>query len=287
MNKYQELVQLLAKLKEIRRNTAKELSRAPKGKLQILKNHNYTTFRQIVYENEKRNEKGIGKQPKLIVSLAHKAYCLEKIRRIDRNIALIEKIIDRTEALDEASLLNALPKSFELLESSEILSGRTSSEPWMPHPVREGVFPREYPLTIDPARRFEWGCMPYLENTSFLEDKTQLSPGGTACRSKSEAGILGIYESLRIPHHRDESMFLNGRRIAPDIVGCRADGVLIYHEHLGMDGESYRKRNDWKDHVYKDAGIVRGRNLIYTFDRPDGSINLSLIKDIIKEHYQL
>ncbi len=289
MGRFNELEILLQKLREIRRRVSKELSRAPNGNLYITEDRGYKVYRQLTYDKGIKKQISIGKNPRLVASLAHKAYDLEKLKRIDANIRLIEKILDKSVPLDDMSIIHSLPKSFDALELQAVLLGRTETALEWPNPVREGVYPKEYPLSIPPDRRFDWGKQPYAENTKYLEYKTHLSPRGILCRSKSEAGILGIYDTIPgIPYHYDEVMYLNGRAVSPDIIGCRADGTFIFHEHLGrMDLEDYREHKEYKSRVYRSAGIIEGQNLLYTYEHEDGSINLKLIRDQITDIYRL
>ena len=82
-------------------------------------------------------------------------------------------------------------------------------------------------------------------------------------------------------------MSVYGELLAPDAVGARRDGVLIYHEHCGVNSEGYHKRNAHKLDLYERAGIVQGKNLLLTFDREDGSIDLELIRMQIMDIYRL
>ncbi len=287
MQNLYEIKILLSKLKELRRRVSRELLYAPKGNLMIQKDRGYYAFRQDLTENGKRIQKGIGKDPDLIDRLAHKAFNVELKRRLDVNIGLIERALTGSLSLESRDIIEALPESFSLLDQESVISGHRNDDISWPDPRREGVYPVEYPLEIDPSERFNWAKRPYLENTLFLEYKIHRTPRGILCRSKSEVSILGVYDSFVLPYHYDEQLFIGHHRISPDIVGCRADGQLIFHEHIGVDSDEYRRRYDQKDRIYRAAGIVQGKNLIYTFDREDGSINLELISAMIRDMYDL
>ncbi len=287
MNNLYEIKMLLSKLKELRRKVVKELLYAPNGNLLIQKDRGYYAFRQDFAEGGKRIQKGIGKDQDLVDRLAHKAYNEELKRRLDINIGLLEHALVGSLSLESRDIIETLPESFGLLDQGAIIFGHRNDDISWPNPMRDGVYPVEYPLSIDPSERFNWAKRPYLENTLFLEYKIHRTPRGILCRSKSEVSILGVYDSFVLPYHYDEQLFIGHHRISPDIVGCRADGQLIFHEHIGVDSDVYRRRYEQKDRIYRAAGIVQGKNLIYTFDREDGSINLELISAMIKDVYGL
>ncbi len=266
---------------------SKQLSRAPEGRLYVVKNGIYRAFRREIYIDGVRRMIGIGKKPDVMTALAHKAFLTEKLRRLNIDIELLEMITASSLSLENNAVIDALHPSLQTLPDDMLIYGRRANSLDWPHPVNESLYPKEARLRIDPEDRFNWAAEPYLANTSFMEKKIYSNPRGVQCRSKSEGSVLGLYDDLRIPFHTDETIIMGGRLIAPDIIGCRADGCLIYHEHKGMSSEAYNSRDDYKDRVYKEFGIRQGVNLIYTFDRPDGSVNLPLIQEIIKDAYRL
>ncbi len=287
MEKLCELRSLLSNLKETRRKVSKELSRAPKGVLLIIKDRGYTVYRQSYKADCGCIRKSIGKDPELVMALAHKRYLTEKLKRLDRNIELIERAYRDSVSLSEEDIMDIMPGSFARLDKASVILGHRAGGRGRPHPVREGVFPVDARLKIDPDDRFDWGSRPYAENASFSENKRYVSPGGLLCRSKSEAAILGIYDSLGIPYHYDEIVYVSGVRLSPDIIGCSEDGALIFHEHKGLSSEEYQNRSEYKERKYREAGIIPGKNLILTYDREDGTVNLALIRDIIKDTYRM
>jgi hypothetical protein len=270
----------------MRRKVGKELSRAPRGDLLVTSSHGYTSYRYVSRENGRRVQTCIGKNRGLIYALAHKRYLQEKLRRLDLNIRALEKALKEGCSLEDEEIVAALPDAFRELDRKAVILGRTDHRRDWPKPVRENAFPREYLLSVDPEKIFDWASAPYAENTSFAESKKHLSQAGVLCRSKSEAAILGIYDSLAIPYHYDETIVINGALFSPDIIGCRPDGRLVYHEHYGLDTPSYRQRAEFKERIYRDAGIVRGRNLLTTYDRGDGTVNLELIRMQIEDAYR-
>ena len=97
--------------------------------------------------------------------------------------------------------------------------------------------------------------------------------------------ITNEYDELAIYYHYDEVILVNGYYLSPDIIGLAWDNQLKYHEHLGLATPEYRERNDFKDKLYKDAGLLPGRNLIYTYDSERGRLNLPLLSETLKDAY--
>lgn len=285
MNHLTELHGLLSKLRFRQRIVRKELSRCPSGRLAVTHDHGYTSFIEVVYESGVRKRFGINKKPERVVKLARKAYLEEETKRLKKNIERIERMIDGTDSLEPADILRTLPANYEVLDREILFTGRKSGLTW-PNPSRDpSVRPKRPALDTGALTPGEWGALPYCENTSFAEYKKHFTSRGVACRSKSEIAILEKYDSLGIPYHCDETIVIGNTTLAPDVVGARADGKLIYHEHFGLRDESYKRRNTWKLELYESAGIRLGDNLICTFDREDESLNMELVEAQIRDRY--
>ena len=278
---------LLTDLKKEYRLVSKQLSRSPEGKLMIVQDHGRTRYVQVTMKNGVRTLHGISRDQKAIEKLARKRFLEEKCKRLQKNIQLLESVAGKSYSIDAAEILAALPESFLLLDREKLLSGRGGSLPW-PCPSRDEDLPFRTPeLTTGSLTPEEWGTRPYRENTAFLEDKKHYTSRGIACRSKSEMAILEKYDALHIPYHYDETLRIGMYYLSPDLIGARADGVLIYQEHSGLHDEKYLRRRDRKTDLYDMAGIRLGENLIYTYDREDGSINMELIEAQIRDIYRL
>jgi len=285
MNSLDSLYLLQTKLKNEYRFVCKELSRCPQGELKIVEEHNYIRYIHTTHDGSVRKRTAISKNPKLIGKLAHKTYLEEKKARLAENIRLIDSILKKSRSLDVSDILAALPWRFHMLDSGIVINGSSSKYNW-PFPIRNGsVPPRAAALTTGGLTPEEWGALPYCENTAFLERKTQLTSRGVACRSKSEVAILEKYDAFHIPYHYDEMVIFGNRAFAPDLIAARFDGTLAYHEHFGLSDPDYRRKSNWKMDLYDAEGIRPGKNLICTYDREDGSINMELIEAQIRDMF--
>ena len=163
----------------------------------------------------------------------------------------------------------------------------TAQDQTWPNPRESGIRPKTPLLRLTDITPEEWAALPYRVNTKNKERKVHFTSRGLACRSKSEMGILNEYDGFRIFFHYDEVITIDGEELSPDIIGCRMDGTLIYHEHLGLQDEPYRQKYIRKEYIYSKAGIKHGKNLIYTYDSESGGLNMRLVREIIKDAYRL
>ena len=222
-----------------------------------------------------------------IYRLAHRAYMKELANRLQRNCALLDRAIERMLPTDYLDILKSLPKNYDLLDPSRVLRPEAFEDEYAyPNPSRN-EFPVEARLSIGNLDPYEWAARLYCENTKHSEHKIHLTRRSILCRSKSEALLFEIYDSLEIPFHYDEVITIGSQPISPDFIGVRRDGALIFHEHVGRFDEEYRSSNDWKPGLYAVAGICPGVNLIYTYDNVAGALNVNLARELIKDIYWL
>ena len=287
MSGYTPFEDLLHKMRREARLLSKSLSRAPEGQLYIVQNGEYLKYLRIAEESGLQVRRGIGRDKELTAKLAHKRYVEEKLRRQRHNIELLEFICSDSLSLDESELLAAMPKHYDKIEREALFRGRSTALNW-PHPSRDPDLKALWPpLDTGGLTPEEWAAQPYRENTKNLEHKINRTLRGVLCRSKSELNILDMYDDLRIPFHNDETHRVNGELISPDVTGARADRRLVYHEHLGRQDAGYLQHIAHKVGVYAQAGIFIGKNLLFTYDNEDGSIDLDLIRAQIMNIYGL
>ena len=175
-----------------------------------------------------------------------------------------------------------MPPNFGLLQS-ELYAGLSANSGKL-HPVETNEIQchgfRHLIVDISPK---EWMVLPYKINSFHSEEKIHRSSCGIMMRSKGEIAWAERLLHWGLAFHYDELLFWMGEKISPDFIVMRKDGKLFYVEHCGlMEDNKYRKRCKHKLEVYESGGIVPWDNLIITYDRPDGSIDLELIDAEIK-----
>ena len=287
-DKYHEMLsELRTQMAEEYKTVRKSVNRPAWPQLMITKGRSRTEYLAVTYKDGKRIKRHINKEPGQIYRLAHKAYMKEYALRLRADMEVINAAVKAMQSLDYRSILNALPKHFDLLDPERVMiPGKGAGERFYPNPSAD-AFPVEARLEFGGTDPWEWAAEPYRENTDHPEHKTHLTRSGLYCRSKSEALIFEIYMSLGLPFHYDETITIGGQRLSPDFIGVRRDGRFVYHEHCGLSSEQYRARNDWKSGLYAAADIFPGDNLIYTYDDPNGNINARLAEALIRDAYKL
>ena len=88
-----ELELLLKNMTKYSLASHKERRSLPKGKLYIEKRGPYYSYQQRVTVNGESMRRGIGKRPRLIRSLARKAYLDVELQRLDSDIACLKAVI--------------------------------------------------------------------------------------------------------------------------------------------------------------------------------------------------
>ncbi len=124
-------------------------------------------------------------------------------------------------------------------------------------------------------------CNPdyYPENLQYV------TSSGIVVRSKSELMIAEAYISMGIPFIYEPRIDLpDGRTIYADFkVFARSKDRWMYHEHAGMMTDPlYRKRFHKKIEDYISVNLFPHFDILFTFDNPDGSINMHEIRTLIE-----
>ena len=269
------------------KSVTKRVNKARKDSLMISGTGGRIRCFAVSWQNGKRTMRQINNDPERIYALANRAYQKVLLKNLRTNEKILENALSQMQPLDLSKMLPDMPKHFEILDPLKIINpDLASGEITYPNPSKNEL-PREVILDIGSMDPYEWAAMPYCENTDHPEHKVHPTRRGVYCRSKSEALLFEIYDSLLIPFHYDEVLSIGGTLISPDFIGVRRDGTLIFHEHCGLLTPEYRARNDWKPGMYAVADIYPGVNLIYTYDSVSGSLNTELAEAIIRDIYWL
>ncbi len=270
---FDELVSII--IQELQ-NDRKELRSMPKGHLRIYKQGKYLEYRQVYTFKGKRVRRGLLREPEKLLKLARKEYLMEEMRRLEADLLAVRRVQGKLIGTDPDQIIKILPKYYETFDRQVFLnSGKFSI-----HPVDDHSVPvRHVRLRIDGMTPAEWGSMPYRVNTKNAESKRVLSQDGLPMRSKSEAGIRELYVQMYYAHHYDELLSFGDIRLSPDFIVMRPDGKLIFHEHCGFPEDlDYMVRHYNKLAVYRDHDIVEWDNLIISYEKPGGGIDMRLLR---------
>ncbi len=103
---------------------------------------------------------------------------------------------------------------------------------------------------------------------------------GEMVRSKSERFIADSLFRFNIDYGYEQKLALKGYFFHPDFTIVNPlNGRVCYWEHLGMDDSEYIV--DWinRKAIYKDNGIIEGRNLMVTTEKDTNKID-EIISDV-------
>jgi len=124
---------------------------------------------------------------------------------------------------------------------------------------------------------------PIHRSTMFLEGTIHRSQRGVLVRSKSELIIADTLESLGIPYQYEVDLPYDDYHLSPDFTMIRPrDGKVIFWEHFGMThDEEYLSKMDIKLGRYRNMNIQPWNNLMISYDREDGSLDVGLIRALV------
>jgi len=304
MNYKSYIEKTLHAMRQIRTKDSIELQSLPSGNLVIYKDGlNYKYIRDM-REKGVRKRRGVARNRRMLQKLARKRFLKERAALLDADIKVLSDACRRLKGYGSSEILSLMPPLFRTLPQ-ELFRGNTGIHP---HPVRDQCVPimmiprslDDYPALTDPATDVlpaaAWGALPYRENTKYIEQKTVITEYGLLARSKSEADFIELYTLDDILFHYDEVFAYMDRSeydpqgtlryISPDFVLLRPDGSFLFHEHFGLtDDPEYMEKNLEKLWKYIKLGIMPGRDLMITFERPGGGIDMNLVRAKLDSMY--
>ncbi len=198
-----------------------------------------------------------------LVKEAH--YYKYSIPRIESNLKICRKVLQRLEKTDYDSIDEVLPKTYRgaKLKAPSVSQGNAVAEMWKKR-----------------AEAYKESRGPW-----FPEDLTTTTADDSLVRSKSEGLIYNHYLSqgctfvYELPYEVDLGIWRH-----PDFsILSEIDWkTVILHDHQGRYGfEEDRKRYERDMYMYWRRGFIPGVNIFYTFDDPRGGFNISTVQNII------
>lgn len=241
--------------KERRKLYQSELKRLPKGKLYIsdVKGNSY------FYMRRDGRKHYLGKEARKEIEQLQQRRLLESaVKNIDANIPLMEKFVVDYKETGLENLLKNMPKAYQMKSSN--------------------AAPFADFINVE-----EWEKQPYNRNARHKEELRHKTLKGDFVRSKSEVILANILTSRNIAYHYEEIEKINGVLVAPDFkIAVESESKFRLLEHCGMIGdENYRNTFLWKLRNYIEGGYLPWRDVIFTFDDMDGSIDTQSIHKLV------
>jgi len=136
-------------------------------------------------------------------------------------------------------------------------------------------------------RLSEWANEAYARNTLYPEHLIHKTSAGIVVRSKSEAMIVHVLYTNRIPFRYECALSLSDTIVYPDFtIRHPRTGETFYWEHFGMMGDpSYSQKAFNKMQLYNSNGITPSIHLITTFETLEHPLNYETIEKIVNEYF--
>lgn len=260
------LQKMLAKSEEKLKNANNELKHSPKGYLSIVKRGKAYSYFQVEVKDGRRIRKSISKDDDCIVRLVRKAYIIEEIKLLKKNIAALSTFISRYGEPTVEAIIAGFPKGLARL----------------PEKYRRVIVDESFSCGGMNRSQTEWMLRPYRQSAYMPEKKIHTTSRGLKVRSKSELLIAEKLYEHGVPFRYEQVIDIGGIEYAPDFTIMTPDGRTVYWEHCGLPGnQEYMKRHKRKLESYEEVGIVPWENLIVTYDDENGILNLAIVESEI------
>lgn len=135
----------------------------------------------------------------------------------------------------------------------------------------------------------KWASEDYETNPKHPEHKIIQTVDKILVRSKSEALIVMLLSTLRIPYRYECKLTIGGYDLYPDFtIRHPLTGKTYYWEHVGrLDEEDYRLDFLFKIRVYVNNGILPDHNLILTYESDGHPFDITIAQDKIREFFSM
>lgn len=231
----------------------RELINLPEGRLYQLKSGERTYYYHIIGNGKSRIRKGITGNKNLVKQLARKEYLLWALKIQTKTIDRINRISTLMDFGYWQTALSEVSHRFPSIPAEVFLLGNQYEPP-----------------TSRSASMF----------TAETIHRTQQ---GVKVRSKSELIIADMLEYQEIPYQYEVELPWDDYYLCPDFTVVRPrDSKVIYWEHFGKtNDDEYLRKMDLKIVKYRNMGIKPWDNLMISYDRENGSLDLGIIRSMI------
>ena len=247
------IVQEAAEQTAMKEEYQRQLKALPEGRLTVARKGTgayYSKFQSgtKTYLGTAANEE--------VKSLQQRRILEASIQRIDSNLKLMDQYVRQYQPVDRMSVLQTLPKAYH---NAEDLSQCGD----------------------------EWERAPYDKSTQYPQWLTHQTLKGELVRTKSEALVANLLYNKGIPYHYEENLEFPEGVIAPDFkVAVRSENRFKLLEHCGLLGsDRYVRKFNWKLQTYIRNGYIPWRDVFFTFDDLNGSIDTRAISQMMDNYF--
>ena len=265
-----ELEKRLSDLKEMLRAVMKRTDKAPAGHLKVSQRKGCPEFYHLNKTGSSLGTYIPVAQRDFAAQLAQKDYDLKVSKLIKREIIALENYLRQTE------YGQAIEALYERL-----------------CPARRALIEAVTLCEVQYAERWKENVMLSADSGAMFSEDSQkyYTANGECVRSKSEVIIADALSRNGVPYCYEVPLKL--KRIGdvgkvtfhPDFLclNVRTRGEF-YWEHFGkMGNEDYKENTVGKLNMYVENGFFPGRNLIFTMESGEESLDTRVVEKIIKE----
>ena len=214
----------------------------------------------------KTRRKYLGDASNDIVQCIQKAHYLrQSVAAIDRNIRLLTDFLNGYQPVDFESVRASLPKAYRSLTSMPDVPLPPAADQWLAEKL---AYKARFPVRHPEGLRIR-------------------TADGTLVRSKSEAILSNLLSSNSIPYVYELPHVINGIDYRTDFTALSLIDLTTEKciEHQGLMGDPrYERLFLQKLNDYRHAGFTPGYDVFFTFDDPDGGLDVYAIQKIIDNY---
>ena len=254
--------------KQVQLNRIEELSEYSKYRLQRKKSSNGTWHYTSVCRGEGSRLYLGSDNSDAVIAIKEYCYLNKSLKVINKNLKALEDSLAQMEETDYDHINSLLPDTYRNPKIQGLCSGNKKALQWKEKAealkARHEIYkPEELTVTTD---------------------------DGNKVRSKSEGMIYNYLLSAGVAFVYELPMKLRNGMVWPDftLLSEQDYSTEIIIEHQGLMGNDYyRKRFGDKVYKYIQEGYVQGDNIFLTFDSADGGLDITPIKDIVRNKIKI
>ena len=249
-----------ARLDSVLKQINRDIACAPQGTLRI----GGSQKKPVLYHRKTPTER-LGKYIKkseldVARKLAQKNYAQKCKLNINPKLDLIDILIKDYDQNSLLSIQNKLPEVRQRLITPYVISDEEYAQKWL--------------------------STPYEQNTDYPESLIFKTANGELVRSKSEVIIADTLLRLGIPYKYEMPFYYTkAHSFRTDFTALNVKKrKQVYIEHCGrMHKENYRDSFFYKLKKYSNAGLVLGKDIIFTFEDEDHPFDVSVYEKTFQD----
>lgn len=280
----------IVRLEGVKKRIDDFLSNAPEGSLkyQIRNGKNYYYHQRVNSKSRDDNNQPNNKQmnDKQIHNKQIEDKYINKVYIKKNNVSLAKALAQKqyyiaAKPIVEKNLkeLNHFIENYYFEELEKIYSS-------LPTPRKQLVMPMQ--TSVEEKLR-QWNEETYEKNDIYPEKLKYETDQGELVRSKSEviiANLLHKYQKdIIYKYERPLEVIVDGyiKTIYPDFTIFKLDtGEIKYWEHAGrMDDSYYANEFVKKIGIYKQNGLLPGRDVILSFESYSNPLDIGVVKELV------